>query len=62
MLAAYWLWLGAGERSALKAIETIRRLNTNMIQSQVQIDFLVSFEQALAAHKNLLFENPGDLG
>ena len=62
MLAAYWLWLGAGGRSALKAIETIRRLNTNMIQSQVQSDFLISFEQALAAHKNLLFENPGDLG
>ena len=62
MLAAYWLWLGAGGRSALKAIETIRRLNTNMIQSQVQIDFLRSFELALAAHKNLLFENPGDLG
>lgn len=62
MLAAYWLWLGAGGRSALKAIETIRRLNTNMIQSQVQIDFLRSYELALTAHKNLLFANPGDLG
>lgn len=47
LLAAYWLWSGGGKYSAIKAIEYIRRLESGMIQSQVQVDFLSEFAERL---------------
>ena len=44
LLAAYWLWCGKGSRSALQAIEHVRRLESAMIQSQPQVDFLTGFD------------------
>lgn len=44
LLGAYWLWQGKGARSALQTIEHIRRIESGMIQSQEQIDFLISFD------------------
>ena len=52
MLAAYWLWLGRGERDAVRAIEQIRRLESGMIQSQVQVDFLSDLAESLALAVN----------
>lgn len=49
LLAAYWLWRGNGERSALESVEFIRRLNTNMIQSEVQVSFLSQFASSIGA-------------
>lgn len=49
LLAAYWLWSGHGHYSALQAIEYVRRLESGMIQSQAQVDFLSTFADLLAA-------------
>ena len=43
LLAAYWLWRGHGERTAVDATNRIRQLNNNMIQSQEQVRFLEEF-------------------
>jgi atypical dual specificity phosphatase len=47
MLAAYYLWLANGERTAQDAIEHIRGLNQLMIQSQEQVDFLYDFSMLI---------------
>ncbi len=49
LLAAYWLWSGHGAYSALQAIEYVRRLESGMIQSQAQVDFLSAFADLLAS-------------
>ncbi|HEX5277635.1 MAG TPA: ATP-binding cassette domain-containing protein [Fluviicoccus sp.] len=49
LLAAYWLWTGHGQYSALEAIEYVRRLESGMIQSQAQVDFLSAFADLLAS-------------
>lgn len=43
LLAAYWLWHGHGERTAVEAVERIRQLNQHMIQSSEQVQFLERF-------------------
>ncbi len=48
LLAAYWLWRGHGSRTAVEAVDRIRYLNNNMIQSQEQIRFLEAFAQRLS--------------
>lgn len=49
LLAVYWLWTGQGEYSAMQAIEYVRRMESGMIQSQAQVDFLSEFADALRA-------------
>lgn len=44
ILAAYLIWEG---QSALDALETVRSIEPRWVQSQVQVDFLSAFEQAL---------------
>lgn len=48
LLAAYWLWRGHGKRTAVEAIEKIRQLNHQMIQSQEQVQFLERFSSWLS--------------
>lgn len=47
LLAAYWLWQGRGERSALQSIERVRRLDAAMIQAPAQTAFLSRFADFL---------------
>lgn len=49
LLAAYWLWFGKGKYSAIQAIEYVRRLESGMIQSQAQVDFLSAFADWLGS-------------
>ena len=49
LLAAYWLWSGKGQYSAIQAIEYVRRLESGMIQSQAQVDFLSAFADWLGS-------------
>lgn len=49
LLAVYWLWTGHGEYSAIQAIEYVRRMESGMIQSQAQVDFLSEFADWLQA-------------
>jgi atypical dual specificity phosphatase len=48
VLTAYWLWLGRGHRSALKALEDMRRIEPMWVQSQSQVDFLETFAACVA--------------
>lgn len=48
LLAAYWLWQGHGQRSALESIDRIRRLDAAMIQSPSQTAFLSDFANFLS--------------
>lgn len=43
MLAAYWIWTNRGTVDAKQAIQYVRRLESGMIQSQIQIDFINEF-------------------
>ncbi|MDO8331094.1 MAG: ATP-binding cassette domain-containing protein [Fluviicoccus sp.] len=47
LLAVYWLWTGQGEYNAIEAIEYVRRMESGMIQSQAQVDFLSEFAESL---------------
>lgn len=47
LLAAYWLWQGQGQRTAVQAIERVRRLHAAMVQSPAQTAFLSQFANAL---------------
>ena len=47
MLAAYYLWKAPTETTAQQAIDYIRSLNHQMIQSQQQINFLYDFSAHL---------------
>lgn len=47
VLAAYLIWQG---ESALKALEIVRRIEPRWVQSQVQMDFLKSFERSIERH------------
>jgi atypical dual specificity phosphatase len=49
VLAAYWLWRGAGRIDALSALEHVRRAEPGWVQSQRQVRFLEEFAQRLAA-------------
>ena len=49
LLAVYWLWNGQGQYSAIQAIEYVRRMESGMIQSQAQVDFLSEFADWLQA-------------
>lgn len=55
VLAAYWLWLGRGQRSALQALEDVRRIEPGWVQSQAQVDFLEEFALVVA---NMLAGQP----
>lgn len=44
ILAAYLIWEG---QSALDALETVRSIEPRWVQSQTQVDFLNTFEQAI---------------
>lgn len=44
ILASYLIWEG---QCALDALETVRSIEPRWVQSQVQVDFLTAFEQAL---------------
>lgn len=48
VLAAYWLWQGNGQRSALESIDRIRRLDAAMIQAPSQTAFLSEFASFLS--------------
>lgn len=48
LLAAYWLWQGHGQRSALESIDRIRRLDAAMIQAPSQTAFLSGFADFLS--------------
>lgn len=48
LLAAYWLWRSRGELIATDAIEKVRQLNQQMIQSRDQVHFLERFSTWLA--------------
>lgn len=48
VLAAYWLWLGRGGLSAVRALEDVRRLEPGWVQSESQVSFLQEFARALA--------------
>lgn len=48
LLAAYWLWQGNGQRSALESIDRIRRLDAAMIQAPSQTAFLSGFADFLS--------------
>ncbi len=52
LLATYWLWCGQGSRTALAAIEHVRRIESGMIQSQEQVDFLSAFDVFLKHEQN----------
>ncbi len=52
LLAAYWLWHGHGERTAVEAVERIRQLNQHMIQSSEQVQFLERFSTWLTQPDN----------
>ena len=47
MLAAYYFWKAPTETTAQQAIDYIRSLNHQMIQSQQQINFLYDFSAHL---------------
>lgn len=49
VLTAYWLWLARGKLSALKALESMRRIEPMWVQSPSQVDFLEQFAAAVAA-------------
>lgn len=48
VLAAYWLWLGRGERSAVSALEDVRRIEPGWVQSSAQVKFLEEFALVVA--------------
>ena len=50
MLAAYYLWKAPTETTAQQAIDYIRSLNHQMIQSQQQINFLYSFSEYIKTY------------
>lgn len=47
LLAAYWLWQGNGQRTALESIDRVRRLDATMIQAPSQTAFLSGFADFL---------------
>lgn len=59
LLAAYWLWQGHGQRSALESIDRIRRLDAAMIQAPSQTAFLSGFADFLSRRPH---PPPHDLG
>lgn len=48
VLAAYWLWLARGSRSALQALEDVRRIEPLWVQSATQVAFLEAFALVVA--------------
>ncbi|HEY0823002.1 MAG TPA: ATP-binding cassette domain-containing protein [Ramlibacter sp.] len=48
VLAAYWLWLGRGRLSAVRALEDVRRLEPGWVQSEAQLRFLQEFALVVA--------------
>jgi len=48
LLAAYWLWQGNGQRTALESIDRVRRLDAAMIQAPSQTAFLSGFADFLS--------------
>lgn len=48
VLAAYWLWHHRGQKTADQAIQSIRRLESGMIQSVAQETFLQNFAHVVA--------------
>lgn len=51
VLAAYWLWQGAGEVTAVSALQALRGINSGWVQSTAQIDFLEMFAMVVASGK-----------
>jgi len=48
VLAAYWLWRGAGSIGAPKALEDVRRIHAGWVQSDAQVKFLEKFALVVA--------------
>lgn len=48
VLAAYWLWRGAGRIDAPKALEDVRRIHAGWVQSGAQVEFLEKFALVIA--------------
>lgn len=59
LLAAYWLWQGQGQRTAVQAIERVRRLHAAMVQSPAQTGFLSAFANALFLRPQFSPSRPG---
>lgn len=60
VLVAYALWCGRGQQTGAQALAAARRIHPGWVQSQVQMDFLNHFAQALAAGQ-VVFDAVPDL-
>lgn len=59
VLVAYALWCARGQQTGAQALAAARRIHPGWVQSQVQIDFLDDFAQALAAGQVVFDAVPG---